>query len=396
MQPNHSSSLATVPVSRTSGTRAIRWFLAVPLLLAICGAIMIRIRWTEGQVLAAGAKFGDAEAVTVIHPTRAASDGDLSLPSTLQAYADAPIYARTSGYVTHWYANLGARVQQGQVLAVIDSPEIDQELDQARAVASQTQANLTLATITARRYQSLIDSKSVAQQDVDTNNQNLEGQKAGLEAAKANVKRLEQLQGFEQVTAPFDGVITQRITNIGDLVNAGNSGEGAQLFHISKVQTMRIFVPVPEIYSDQIKDGLTAELELNELPGQKFTGTVTRSSHAIDSGSHTLLTEIDIVNPNDRLMPGAYANVHIHLAPQASELTVPTGAVLFQAAGPQVAVVNSKNEIELRRVGVGRDFGNNIEITSGLAITDQIVSSPPDYLINGMVVTIQSSDRQNN
>jgi len=326
----------------------------------------------------------------VMYPQQRAANGDISLPSTLQAYADSPIFARTSGYLAHWYADIGTHVHQGQLLAVIQSPEVDQELNQARAVLSQTQANVTLADVTAKRYQDLIHTNAVAQQEVDTSSQNLSAQQAALQAADANVKRLEELQAFERVVAPFDGVITQRLINEGDLINAGNGGNGAQLFRISKISTMRVFIPVPEVYGSQITPGLKAELTLTELPKDKFEGEVVRTSHSIDPGSHTLLTEIDVPNPMGKLLPGAYANVHLHLAQQSQELLVPTGAVLFQAGGPQVVLVDANNQLELRKVTLGNDLGNRIQITGGLAANDRVVASPPDYVVNGMPATIQS------
>jgi RND family efflux transporter MFP subunit len=255
---------------------------------------------------------------------------------------------------------------------------------------SQTQANVTLAEVTAKRYQDLIHTNAVAQQEVDTSSQSLSAQQAALQADDANVKRLEEMQSFERVVAPFDGVITQRLINEGDLINAGNGGSGAQLFRISKISTMRVFIPVPEVYGNQITPGLTAELTLTELPKDKFDGAVVRTSHSIDPGSHTLLTEIDVPNPTGKLLPGAYANVHLRLAQQPQELLIPTGAVLFQAAGPQVVVVNGNSQLELRKVAVGNDLGNMIQITSGLAPTDRVVASPPDYVVNGMPATIQS------
>ncbi|MDT7814484.1 MAG: hypothetical protein QOJ42_4400, partial [Acidobacteriaceae bacterium] len=234
-----------------------------------------------------------------------------------------------------------------------------------------------------------IKTNAVAQQEVDQNNQNLDAQKANVQAASANVSRLEQLQGFEKVIAPFDGIITQRRTDIGDLINAGNSGPNSELFRMSKINVVRVFVPVPEAYSQQIVDGMKASLELTELPDQRFTGSVTRSSHAIDINSHTLLTEIDVPNPSGKLMPGAYAEVHFHLASPVKALVVPSGAILFQAAGPQIAVVNSKSQVELRKVVLGRDFGNTVEITKGIIESDSVIASPPDYLVNGMQVSVQ-------
>jgi RND family efflux transporter MFP subunit len=386
-----SQSSATVETAAPAApSRGMKWFLAIPAALAILGGVTFLVRAHNSDALAAETQTMEPEPVTVTHPQVSKSDNDLSLPSALQAYSDSPIYARTSGYLAHWYADIGTHVHKGQLLAVIQSPEVDQELNQARAAVSQDQANLTLAGITAKRYQELIGTKAVAQQEVDQNNQNLDAQKAGLQAAVANVKRLEDMQSFEKVTAPFDGVITQRLTDVGNLINAGNGGTGAQLFRIAKIDVMRVFVPVPEIYSNQIVNGLHASLDLVQLPNKQFAGTVTRSSQSIDPASHTLLTEIDVLNPSGQLMPGAYANVHIHLAQQVQHLVIPTGAVLFQAAGPQVAVVNANNQVELHKVSIGPDFGNTIEITGGLSASDQIIATPPDYLVDGMRVTVQS------
>jgi RND family efflux transporter MFP subunit len=388
--PHNDTGTQPRPLARPARKGAIKWFLTIPIVLLLFGALALVLRTRESHVLAAGTNENVAEPVSVIHPEEHVATGDISLPSTLQAFDDSTIYARTSGYVQSWSVDIGAQVHQGQLLALIQSPEIDQELDQALAMQSQTQANLTLAQVTAKRYQELSGTKAVAQQDVDMNNQNLSAQVANLQAADANVKRLQELQGFERVLAPFDGVVTQRLVNVGDLINAGNGGNGAQLFHISKVRTMRVFVPVPELFANQIVPGLKADLSLTELPGQSFEGFVVRTSHAIDPGSHTLLTEIDVPNPSGKLMPGAYANVHLHLAQPAKELVIPTGAVLFQAAGPQVVIVNAQNKLERRKVSIGNDLGNQIEITSGLSPSDRIVSSPPDYVVDGMAASIQT------
>ncbi|HEY1963470.1 MAG TPA: efflux RND transporter periplasmic adaptor subunit [Acidobacteriaceae bacterium] len=369
---------------------AIKWFLLIPALLLLGGVAILLLRSRENRALAASNAASISEPVSVTYPQQRAASGEISLPSTLQAYADSPIYARTSGYLVHWDADIGSHVRQGQLLATIQSPEVDQELNQARALLSQTQANATLADVTAKRYQDLIHTNAVAQQEVDTSSQNLSAQKAALQAADANVKRLEQMQSFERVVAPFDGIITQRLINEGDLINAGNGGIGAQLFRISKISTMRVFIPVPEVYGSQIEPGLKADLTLTELPNETFKGAVVRTSHSIDVGSHTLLTEIDVPNPTGRLLPGAYANVHLRLAQQPQQLLVPTGAVLFQVAGPQVVVVNDKNQLELRKVALGNDLGNVIQITGGLATRDRVVASPPDYVVDGMPATIQS------
>ena len=388
--PHNDTGTQARPFSRTIRQGAIKWFLAIPIVLLFLGALALVLRVRESHALAATTNENVAEPVSVARPEEHVATGDISLPATLQAFDDSTIYARTSGYVQSWSVDIGAQVHEGQLLALIQSPEVDQELSQARAMQSQTQASLTLAQVTAKRYQDLSGTKAVSQQDVDMNNQNLSAQVANLQAANANVKRLQDLQGFERVVAPFDGVVTQRLVNVGDLINAGNGGNGAQLFHISKLGTMRVFVPVPELFASQIVAGLKADLSLTELPAQNFEGSVVRTSHAIDPGSHTLLTEIDVPNPSGKLLPGAYANVHLHLAQPAKELVIPTGAVLFQADGPQVVIVNAQNKLERRKVAIGNDLGNQIEITSGLSPSDRVVSSPPDYVVDGMAASIQT------
>jgi RND family efflux transporter MFP subunit len=387
MTQHHTSFPSPPPSLRKSG---VRLFLVAPIVLCLVGAVTLFLRAQESRKLAVTTHALQAEPVSVIHPQSGAPKSDLALPGTLQAYSDSPIYARTNGYVSHWYADIGTHVHQGQLLAIIESPEVDQELSQARASLSQVQANLTLADITAKRYQDLIKTNAVSQQNVDQNNQNLEAQRANLQAAGANVARLQQLQGFERVVAPFDGIITQRRTDIGDLVNAGNGGVTFELFRISKIDTIRIFVPVPETYSEQITNGLKATLELTALPGKQFDGSVVRSSHSIDAGSHTLLTEIDVPNPSGQLMPGAYAEVHLRASAPIPSLIIPSGAVLYQATGPQVATVTDKSEIALKKVTLGRDFGDTIEITSGISKNDVVVASPPDYLVDGMPVEVQT------
>ena len=373
------------------GHNNLKWFLLIPAVLCIFGAITLLLRAQDSKKLITTTHALEAQSVAVIHPQPSTPDTDLALPATLQAYSDSPIYARTNGYVRHWYADIGTRVHQGQVLALIESPEVDQELNQARAALAQAQANLTLADITAKRYQSLINTNAVSQQDVDSNNQNFDAQKANVQAAGANVSRLEQLQSFEKVIAPFNGVITQRLTDIGDLINAGNGGTGNQLFRIAKIDVVRTFVTVPETYSQQIVDGLKATLEVTSLANEPFTGAVIRNDHSIDVTSHTLLVEIDVPNPTGKLMPGAYAEVHMHVPVPVRSLVVPSGSVLYQAAGPQVAVVNQNSQVELRKVGLGRDSGNTIEVTSGLNASDSIIATPPDYLVDGMKVVVQSA-----
>jgi RND family efflux transporter MFP subunit len=375
---------------RTRGTRLL-WFPVIPALLCVFGLITLRGRSHSDKVLAANTQAMTATPVDVIQANQGEASDEIALPATLQAYDESPVYARTSGYIRKWYVDIGQHVKSGQLLAVIDAPEVDQQLLHAKAMLSQSQANLTLANITAKRYQELIKDNSVAQQQVDQNDQNLAAQQATVAAASADVSNLEQQQIYEKVIAPFDGVITERHTDTGDLINSGNSGAGAELFRVSKTSTMRIFIPVPEGYSQQIHDGMHVTVDLTELPGQRFDGQVTRSTRAINVSSRTLLVEVDIPNPTGKLMPGAYGQVHIKLAVPSRPLLVPAGAILFQAAGPQIAVVNAEHKVELHKVTIGSDFGNTIEITGGITAQDTLIANPPDYLVNGMPVTVQKS-----
>jgi RND family efflux transporter MFP subunit len=383
-------SAASLPGSGPAGKHSrLLWFLMIPLALCVLGLFTWFSKSRTQTALAASTQASAAEPVSVFRPQMGDLSDELVLPATLQAFSESPIYARTSGYVSHWYADIGQHVRNGEVLALIDSPEVDQQLIRSRATLNQAQANLKLAGVTTQRYQDLIKSNSVAQQEVDQNNQNLTSQSAAVVSAAADVKQLEQQQDYEKVTAPFSGVVTERRTDIGDLINAGNSGLGAELFRLSKIDVMRIFVSVPEAYSEQIVSGMHVSLQLTELPNQTFDGQVSRNNHAINLATRTLLVEVDVPNPAGTLLPGAYGQVHFKLASPTRPLIVPSGSILFQSAGPQVAVVTAKNTIELRKVAIGRDFGNTMEITNGISTQDSVIASPPDYLVNGMPVTVQ-------
>jgi len=386
--PLQQTSSTSTPIARGSH-RGLLLFLLIPVLLATLGIF----RWMgdvhNEKALAATTVAGVAEPVAVEQPQVGQPSSELVLPATLQAFSDAPIYARTSGYISHWYTDIGRSVQAGELLATIDSPEVDQQLIQSRAAFGQAQANLALAKVTTQRYQDLIKSNSVAQQEVDQNVQNLTSQQQAVVSTSANVTQLEKQQSYERVTAPFSGVVTERRTDIGNLINAGNSGSGTELFRISRIDVMRIFVSVPEEFSQQIPSGLHAKVELTELPNQTFDGQVTRSNHAIDPVTRTLLVEVDVPNPGGKLLPGAYGSVHFKLGQTIRPLIVPTGSVLFQAKGPRVAVVTPDSKVELHKVSIGRDLGNTIEITSGLSPLDRIIASLPDYVIDGMAVSIQ-------
>jgi RND family efflux transporter MFP subunit len=377
------------PRESNKGKRLL-WFLIIPVIL-VCGALVtIYARHSSSTSLAATTKTLAMQNVNVIHAEVGSPSTDLMVPGSVMAYSESPVYARISGYLRVWKADIGAHVKKGQLLAVIEAPEVDQELNHARAVHAQTQANLKLANMTAARYSELIKSNSVSQQEVDNNNQNVSSQTANVQAASAEVSRLSQMQGFEKIYAPFDGVITLRRTEVGDLINAGNT-TGAELFRISNIATMRVFINVPEVYSSSVNPGVHASIQVASLRDRQFSGTVARTSNAIGANSRTLLTEVDVPNPKGELFPGAYAQVHLQIALQDTPLVVPGNTIIFQTQGPQVSVVNSQNKVELRNVTLGRDFGNKVEILSGITQADAVIANPPDYLVDGMPVAVQST-----
>jgi RND family efflux transporter MFP subunit len=376
------------PAQRAKG-KGLLWFLVIPVLLVCAALVTAYARRASAAGVAATTKTLAVQNVNVVHAEPGSPVTDVTAPGTVQAFSESPVYARITGYVRSWKADIGTRVEKGQLLAVIDAPEVDQELSRARALLTQVQATRDLANVTAARYRELITSNSVSQQEVDNNNQNLNAQNANVQAGAAEVGRLEQLQGFEKIYAPFDGVITARKTQVGDLVNAGNSGVGTELFRISDIATMRVYVNVPEMYSESMAQGVRASMEVAALANRTFAGNVARTSHAIGMNSRTLLTEVDVPNPKGDLLPGAYAQVHFHLTLKAVPLVVPGNTILFQAKGPQVGVVNSQSHVELRSVTLGRDFGTKVEIVGGVSQSDAVIANPPDYLVDGMAVTVQ-------
>ena len=379
---------AVSPAARHSGKRLL-WFLSIPVVLGASSFFVTRERQKTDQQLGATTKSLEVQTVSVIHPQRGQSSSDLTLPGMIQAFSQSPIYARVDGYVRTWHVDIGAHVTKGQLLAEIDAPEVDQQLNQARAMLSQAETSLALAKITAPRYQELIKTNSVSQQEVDQNNQNLAAQQANVQAATAAVSRLEQMQGFEKIVAPFDGVITLRKTDFGDLVNAGNAGVGRELFRISQNNIVRVFVTVPEDFSKQVKPGTKASMDLSELPNRHFAAAVTRTTESIDANSRTLTVELDVPNTSGELLPGAYANVHFQLPLNVAPLVLPSSTILFQGDGPQVGVMNSRNQVELRKVTLGHDFGDTIQILTGVRPADAVIANPPDSLINGMQVAVQ-------
>jgi RND family efflux transporter MFP subunit len=326
--------------------------------------------------------------VAVVSPKEGAPTQEIVLPGITQAFIDAPIYCRTNGYLKHWYFDIGAHVQKGQLLAEIETPEVDQQLQQAQADLDTAQANLNIAKITAARWQDLVSTGSVSQQETDQAASNLNAVKAAAESSAANVRRLEQLQSFEKIYAPFDGIITARNTDIGALIDAGASTQPRELFHMAAIRTLRVYVAVPEVYSRAARSGAPATLTLDEFPGQIFHGTLVRNANSIDIASRTLLVEVDVDNPTGQLLPGAYVFVHLKLPDEAHSVTIPSNTLIFRKEGLQVGLVRN-GKVELVPVKISRDYGNAVEIVSGLQPTDGVIVDPSDSLVAGMPVRVR-------
>lgn len=360
------------------------------LALALLVAIGIRVvsRAKADASLAAATKESAALDVAVTTPALQASPYALVLPADTQAYIDTPIYARTNGYLKKWYADIGAYVHKGQLLAVIESPEVDQEVDQARSNLATARANLQIARITAERWKRLLVKNAVSQQETDQNESNLKTSESALAAAKANLGRLEQLQGFERVIAPFSGIITQRNVDIGSLIQAGNSNTPqAQLFHLDAINRLRLYVPVPEVYVSDIHNGDRVEVTADAYPNEKFYGTVARNSQAINLQTRTLNVEVDVENPGHKLLPGQYAFVHFMIPPSKSAVMLPSNTLLFRTHGLRVGVVRN-GKVQLVPVRIGHDYGAKVEIISGLQPQDKVILNPPDSLAEGEPVRI--------
>jgi RND family efflux transporter MFP subunit len=375
------------------GARLYRRHLALLGIAVVAGALGLGVVWGIRARSAASTTLRQTTAeaaisvVSVVSPKADAPTQEILLPGTTQAFTDAPIFARTSGYVKGWYFDIGARVKQGQLLGEIESPEVDQQLQQARADLETAQANLRQAQITADRWLALLQSDSVSKQETDQAVSALSAMKATVDSNAANVRRLEQLQGFEKIYAPFDGVITARNVDIGFLINAGASTVAQELFHLAAIHTLRVFVAVPEVYSRAARPGSAATLTLEEFPGRSFHGTLVRNANAIDLASRTLLVEVDVDNPGGELLPGAYVFVHLKLPKEIASVTLPANTLLFRAEGLRVAVIRD-GRAQLVPVTIGRDYGETVEILSGLQPTDQVIVAPSDSLTSGTRVRI--------
>ena len=363
----------------------------VLLILAAAGAVTLLMRRNEADALARETEADSVPTVAVVQPAAEPGNNELVLPGNLQAYEESPIFARTNGYLLRWYRDIGSRVEKGELLATIDTPEVDQELSQARATREQIRAQLQLAKISADRWENLRKSDSVSQQEADQQSSGYRQAEANLAAADANVRRLEELESFKNVYAPFSGVLTRRNVDPGALINAGSGAAGKEMFNIARVDPLRVYVNVPQAYAPTIKEGLKAVITLQEFPGQRFSGTVVRTANAIDPATRTLLTEVDVPNKDGKLLPGSFGQVHFTGGTAVPRITIPVNAMLFRAEGPMVGVVGEDNKVQLRQIAIGRDFGATLEILGGLDGNERVIINPSDSLENGATVRVAAS-----
>ncbi|MDR3764092.1 MAG: efflux RND transporter periplasmic adaptor subunit [Acidobacteriota bacterium] len=373
--------------------RALGLVACLVLLLLLGGGVTLLQRARQENALAKETNANAIPTLSVTHPVPEAADSELALPGSLQAYIESPIYARTNGYLLRWTKDIGSRVKKGELLAVIDTPEVDQELNQARAVRQQVYSQLELAKISTDRWQNLRKTDSVSAQEADQQASAFQQAKANLASADANVRRLEQLESFKNVYAPFSGVLTKRNVDPGALIAAGSAGK--EMFDIAQVETLRVFVNVPQAYSTSIKAGGNAAVTLQELPGRSFAGIIARTAEAIDPATRTLLVEVDVDNKTGELLPGAFGQVHFSVGGQVTRLTVPVNTLIFRSQGAQVAVVGQNSKVQLRPLNIGRDYGSKLEVLSGLDANEWIVVNPPDSLENGQDVhTVQQPEQK--
>lgn len=386
------------PVNRGALLSLVTIVLLTAVLLAAFG--IVRRKHVQAG-LADYTRVNAAPPVALQDPVLQKTAREIVLPGNIQAFTLAPIYARTTGYVKSWTHDIGSHVHKGDLLAVIETPELDQELAQAKADLATAKANAGLAKITAGRYQDLIGDNAVSQQDTDNAVSQLQARNTAVSAAEANVHRLEELQSFERIEAPFDGVITARNLDIGQLISASGStnspGAGIvssnkEIFDISAINTLRVFINVPQVYAPDAKKGVTATLTLPQYPGRTFKGTLVRTSDSVDPTTRTLLAEVDVDNRSGELLPGSYAEVHLNVSNGAQALIVPISAVILEPDGLHLATVDASHHAHILRVTPGRDFGASMEILSGLQPNQPVIANPPDSLTEGEEVRVVSGD----
>jgi multidrug efflux system membrane fusion protein len=368
------------------------------LILVIAGALTLWDHMTHERALAKETERETVPTVAVVFPQSEKPDEDLILPGSLLAYEESPIYARTNGYLVRWYKDIGSRVEKGELLAKIDTPEVDQELNQTRAARLQILAQMDLAKISADRWENLRKTDSVSAQEADQYESGYKQSQANLAAADANVRRLEQLEGFKDVYAPFTGVLTKRNVDPGALINAGagvgTGAAGRELFDLARVDPLRVYTSVPQAYAPFIKVGAKTAVTLQEFPGEKFFGKVVRTAEAIDPATRTLLTEVDVPNKDGRLLPGSFGEVHFAVGSGVNKVTIPVNTMLFRAEGARVAVVGPGGKVQLRPINIGRYYGATLEILGGVSTTDQVVVNPADSLEDGQQVNVAQPSQQ--
>jgi len=361
---------------------------AVLLVLITAGTVTFLNRRSETDALAKETEAVSVPTVAVVQPQTEPGNDELVLPGNLQAFIESPIFARTNGYLLRWYKDMGSKVEKGELLATIDTPEVDQELSQARASREQIKAALELAKISADRWANLRKTDSVSQQEADQQASGYQQALANLDAADANLHRLQDLESFKNVYAPFSGELTRRNVDPGALINSGAQAAGRELFDIARVDPLRVYVSVPQAYAPNIKVGMKATVTLQEFPGQKFLGTVVRTADAIDLATRTLNTEVDVPNKDGKLLPGSFGQVHFATGTSVPRITIPVNAMLFRAEGPRVAVVDKDGKVHMHPISIGRDFGATLEILGGVDVSDQIIINPSDSLEEGQQVHV--------
>lgn len=364
---------------------------AVLLVLITAGVVTFLNRKSESDALAKETDAIAIPTVAVVQPQSEPGNDELILPGNLQAFIESPIFARTNGYLLRWYKDIGSKVEKGELLAAIDTPEVDQELSQARATREQIKAALGMAKISADRWANLRKTDSVSQQEADQQASSYQQALANMAATEANVRRLEELESFKNVYSPFSGVLTKRNVDPGALINSGAQATGKELFDIARIDPLRVYVSVPQAYAPNIKVGMKADVTLQEFPGQKFVGTVARTAESIDPATRTLNTEVDVPNKDGKLLSGSFGQVHFATGTSVPRLTIPVNSMLFRAQGPQVAVVDKDDKVRLRPINIGRDFGATLEILGGVEASDQIIINPSDSLEEGQQVHVAKS-----
>ena len=371
--------------------------LAMVTLLGVGCAVFIflgiRSRTAAEKGLEEKVKSNAVPVVAVIHPQAGTAAQEIELPGTTQAYTEAPIYARTTGYLRQWYLDIGAHAKRGQLLALIETPELDQQLQQAESELQTAQANLQLAQVTADRWIYLLKTNVVSKQETDQTVSDFNAKRAIVDSDQANVRRLQQLQEFEHVYAPFDGVITARDTDVGALIQNGDTNTRGnstpqELFHLAAIDKLRVYISVPEVYAAAVKSGEIVTLTLDAFPGETFRGALVRDSSSIDFTSRTLKVEVDVDNATERLLPGAYAFVHLKIPVPPGSVTIPTNALLFRSEGLSVALVRN-GQAKLVPVTIGHDFGSTVEVVSSLTAGDNVIIDPSDSVLDGSPVQVE-------